>query len=365
MHWVLSNFPIDGSGSASNYSREDALQELDTRIASDGDYLLLQRMGVMAPLLGVVLTVAGFYWLNVGKDDQSLEGILMAVTPLVSGVGTGAVLALINQVLLHIAGRRVESLRMSARTWFDKVIWSQSGGDAEVTVQAVHAVERFAGSMNDAAEQFTANSELINASTASMTEAATHFREVVQSFTAQMDGLPEGLQDVRRTTAASADAFEKLIGVGSRAVSNLDVSVAAFRTTLEREFAAAAKLHRRSSRSLKETVQQIASIAKTSAQLSEFVAQSITPASRQLAEFGETLAELKEVADAIKSVNNVPGDSERLSGTLARAAEISDAISALPEQIRSVLEHGGQADGHDAPLGSNEKTVSRHPRQPR
>ncbi len=34
-------------------------QELDARIASDGGYLLLQRMGVMAPLLGVVLTVAG------------------------------------------------------------------------------------------------------------------------------------------------------------------------------------------------------------------------------------------------------------------------------------------------------------------
>jgi hypothetical protein len=76
--------------------------------------------------------------------------------------------------------------------------------------------------------------------------------------------------------------------------------------------------------------------------LSEFVAQSLAPATRQLAEFGETLAELKDVADAIKSVNNVPGDNERLGGTLARAAEISDAISALPGQIRSVLEHDGQ-----------------------
>ena len=108
----MSNFPADTTNPPGNFTREDVLQELDTRIASNGDYLLLQRMGVMAPLLGVVLTVVGFYWLKVGDEEQSLQSILLAVTPLVSGVGTGAVLALINQVLLHIAGRRAESLRM-------------------------------------------------------------------------------------------------------------------------------------------------------------------------------------------------------------------------------------------------------------
>src|SRR4029078_2379069 len=121
--WVLSHFQPDATGKSCVFNSEDALQELDARIASNGGYLLLQRMGVMAPLLGVVLTVAGFYWLHVGDDVQSLQTILLAVTPLVSGVGTGAVLALINQVLLHIAGRRVESLRMIARMWFDTVIW--------------------------------------------------------------------------------------------------------------------------------------------------------------------------------------------------------------------------------------------------
>jgi uncharacterized protein YukE len=365
IHWVLSIFPSDSPKAASNYSREDVLQELDTRISSNGDYILLQRLGVMAPLLGVVLTVAGFYWLKVGNDDQSLGGILLAVTPLVSGVGTGAVLALINQVLLHIAGRRVESLRMSVRTWFDKVIWSQSGRDAQVMDHAVQAVERYAGSVHDAAERFSDNSKLINESTAAMTEAASRFSEVVQSFTSKMEGVPEALQDVHQTTAASANAFEQLVGVGSRAVSNLDVSVAAFRTTLEREFAAAARLHRRSTRSLTDTVQQIASIAKTSAQLSEFVAQSITPATHQLAEFGETLADLKDVAGAIKSVNNVPSDGERLSGTLARAAEISDAISALPAQIRSVLKQDGQVDSGGDSAGSTGRSASRLPKQPR
>lgn len=143
IHWVNANFPKNGGQSSNNFTREDVLSELDTRIASYGDYLLLQRMGVMAPLLGVVLTVVGFYWLKVGEGDESLQSILSAVAPLVSGVGTGAVLALINQALLHMAGRRVESLRMMARTWFDTVIWSRASFDTQgSTGKAVQAMER-------------------------------------------------------------------------------------------------------------------------------------------------------------------------------------------------------------------------------
>src|SRR5262245_24788807 len=148
LHWIADNFPTKSTESASEFSREDALQELDVRIASNGKYLLLQRMGVMAPLLGVVLTVAGFYWLQVNDEDQSLPTILKAVAPLISGVGTGALLALINQALLHSAGRRVESLRMTARNWFDTVIWSRRNSHLPATpVTAAQMMEHF---INDA-----------------------------------------------------------------------------------------------------------------------------------------------------------------------------------------------------------------------
>ena len=69
------------------------------------------------PGLGVILTVMGFAWLDVPEsEEQSLGQILFAVTPLVAGVGTGAVLAFINQGLLHLASTRVESLRTASRT---------------------------------------------------------------------------------------------------------------------------------------------------------------------------------------------------------------------------------------------------------
>jgi len=102
LKWVNSNFPA-GTSTPGNYTREDVLHELDTRIASSSDYLLLQRLGVMAPLLGVILTVLGFPFIQLPEtEDPSLDQMLEVVTPLVAGVGTGAVLALINQFLLEI-----------------------------------------------------------------------------------------------------------------------------------------------------------------------------------------------------------------------------------------------------------------------
>jgi hypothetical protein len=158
-NWVVSHFS-GGAHGQNNFTREDALQELDTRIAGNGGYLLLQRMGVMAPLLGVVLTVAGFYWLKVDGQNDSLQSILMAVTPLVSGVGTGALLALVNQALLHVAGRRVESLRQTARNWFDTVVWGRANfGGANSSVKSVQVMEQF---VRDALDDISRLNETLN-----------------------------------------------------------------------------------------------------------------------------------------------------------------------------------------------------------
>jgi predicted nucleic acid-binding Zn-ribbon protein len=349
LRWVISNFPAATKHPPGNFTREEVLQELDTRIASNGDYLLLQRMGVMAPLLGVVLTVVGFYWLNVSEADESLQSILSAVTPLVAGVGTGAVLALLNQALLHVAGRRVESLRMSARTWFDTVIWSHIGLDTQAaTVKAVRAMDRLAGSMGEAADRYSGSSHKIDETTASMQDAASRFREIVQAFSAEIKGIPESLIDVRRATKASAEALQELTGVGTRAVSNLDVSVAAFRTTLDREFATAARLHHQSSGVLAESVRQIGDAAGLLAsgagdlgttaranadaaqRMDESIRQHVVPGSERFREVVQTLAE--QVAAS-------RNESAMLSSKIeALAAEFDKVTNRLAPSVTSFCE---------------------------
>ncbi|MBA3482474.1 MAG: hypothetical protein H0T51_11720, partial [Pirellulales bacterium] len=238
LRWVLSMFPAGTTTPPGNFTREQVLHELDTRITSDSSYLLLQRMGIMAPLLGVVLTVVGFYWLKIDESgEQSLQTILKAVTPLVSGVGAGAVLALLNQALLQAVGGRMERLRMTARAWFDATIWRHVGTSQHAsalpsgTAEAVAALEKFARQVALTADRHKASSSQIEAATASMKLAAAQFEEVVRSFHGEIKGMPQALCVLRDATAASANALQELLPVGARAVSNLDVSVAAFRST--------------------------------------------------------------------------------------------------------------------------------------
>jgi hypothetical protein len=265
LRWVDTNFPHD-STTPGSYTRDDVLKELDTQIASDSHYLLLQRAGVMAPLLGVIITVLGFIVLDVPEtEEQTLNDILYTVTPLVAGVGTGAVLAFINQWLLHLAGGKVEAVRNAARAWFDAAIWSQVGLDAQAaTVKAVTAMERMAVSVNRAAEQQEENVQTLQGSLATIRETADQFQVTYRAFGDQLGDLPGRLAEVASAAAASVQAIDALLPVGQRAVAGLDVSVSAFRTAVEGQFVEAAKTHHSS---IDELAESVARINESTAQL--------------------------------------------------------------------------------------------------
>ncbi|MAT72824.1 MAG: hypothetical protein CMJ58_25365 [Planctomycetaceae bacterium] len=244
LRWVLAEFPAPAPNATpeekaptGRFTRDEALHELDVRIASEPAYLMLQRMSVMAPLLGVVLTVLGFYWLEVnGEGERSLGTILAAVTPLVSGVGTGAVLALINQILLHLASGRLERLRITARTWFDAAIWRHAGRAQPATAAALVDQQKVARSFAAVAAQL---------------------EQAVATFQHDLEGVPRALRDARDALKASAHLLEDLAPAATRSVSNLDVSVAAFRTTIDHEFHDAARLQLQASKVLAAAVADI------------------------------------------------------------------------------------------------------------
>lgn len=394
LHWVNAVFPAGAAGRNLNFKREDALHELDTRLASDPAYLLLQRMGIMAPLLGVVLTVIGFYWLRVDEAaEQSLGSILLAVTPLVSGVGAGAILALVNQGLLQTVGGRIDRVRMSSRTWFDAAVWRHVSIESlSASADAVAAIDRFARTVAASAERHAVSFGRIDEASASLRRAAAQFQDVVSSLHGEIRGVPQALNVLQEAMAASARALQDLIPMGARAIANLDVSVAAFRSTVDQEFKDAAKQHHQSSKSLAQTVQQmgessdslkigademkrslelmasaaaqlktgsarlqrtvekdvapsqgsmhdaVTSFQRSAGQLAEFVEQGVGPATERLVNLQQTLAGMEEAVQSIKRFSQSRKDIDRLAETLARSAEIADALAGLPEQLRLVLE---------------------------
>jgi methyl-accepting chemotaxis protein len=408
LQWVLTVFPSAPDAPPASFAREEVFHELDTRVASDGSYLLLQRMGVMAPLLGVVLTVIGFFWLDVDSTaQQSLQTILGAVTPLVSGVGAGAVLALINQGLLQTVGGRMERLRMTARTWFDEAIWSRASAKAQRPAsEAAATIERFSQSVAQSAKRHALSSEHIEVATKALQSAASQFQDVVLSFRNEIKGIPQALCDLRDATAASAAMLQEMLPAGQRAVANLDVSVSAFRTIIDREFGDAAKLHFRSSKMLSDSVGHLhdstdqlktrvaemaqgaevhaasleridetlttaakelagasgrlrsaiesdfgpsqhaisrtsTSFAQTAERLNAFVDEGLQPAARELGALHHTLSGLKQTVASIHDFSESRADIDQLLEALSRASEVADAIAALPEQIREVVEQSG------------------------
>ncbi len=258
LKWVDANFPRDAS-TPGNFTRDDVLQELDTHIGSNKYYLLLQRTGIMAPLLGVIITVLGFAVLEVSdSEDQSLTEILMMVTPLVAGVGTGAVLAFINQWLLQVVSGRVEAVRNLARGWFDAAIWSGVGLDTQAaTVKAITAMEKMARSVSQTAERQEETARVLCESTASIQEASSAFQQTYASFGDEVEQLPGKLAELTGAAQAAVETLQAMIPVGERAVAGLDVSVSAFRTAVESNFAEAAKSHQAATEHLVESVGRI------------------------------------------------------------------------------------------------------------
>ena len=89
--------------------------------------------------------------------------------------------------------------------------------------------------------------------------------------------------------------------------------------------------------------------ANAAAQLSDFTQDGLVPATRELATLHDTLRGLEEVVASIRNFSHARADIDRLNATLARSAEISDALAALPDQLREILE---QRTNHSAGLSN-------------
>ena len=371
LDWIRTHFSA-GSASAGNFTREDVLKELDFRIAGDSSYVLLQRTGIMAPLLGVLITVGGFVSLQLPNSGElQLQDILLAVTPLVAGVGIGAALAFINQWLLHIASGSGERLRIRARQWFDASIWGVMEDETESSNSVVlAAISGVADSLNQSVAQQGENAQVMANATELFKKAAHDLSLVADSFHGQLDGIPDNLGKLGVALQAAVEAVASIGPKGQEIVSGLDVSVSAFRTAIDLNFNPAVRRHEASIESLadcvelmKESTGKIAQTTDNLATGSESLANVIAdqesfrsglmtsleadvlPAHaelRQAAESfgtvaGDLTSHVRSFANSVDSilthVNSVTPAMERATGDLV------PAVSAFRRVVEGQLEH--------------------------
>ena len=78
-----------------------------------------------------------------------------------------------------------------------------------------------------------------------------------------MEGIPHALSKTRAALETTAEMLHELTPAATRSVANLDVSVAAFRTTIDREFHEAARLHYRASKMLADAATDVSDSAQS------------------------------------------------------------------------------------------------------
>lgn len=154
-------------------TRAEAVEDLDDRIQASKSLVILQRLTVIAPLLGVIITAIALM-LN-SSESETVSEVLDNVKPLFSGVLAGAVLSIINQFMVieclaNIRGQRDQAAQSLKDTDFRKAT-SPAELAAGDLVKGAKALQSAMGSMVSQSKKLASVQEqLITQGTASMNQ---------------------------------------------------------------------------------------------------------------------------------------------------------------------------------------------------
>jgi len=176
--------------------RQEMFERLESRLLDDPAYTFLQRMTLMAPLLGVLITTFGFATLNYGQIDwQDPKAMLGAIRPLFWGVFVGAALAFVHQFVLQAVARTNRTCLAEGETRL-----SAFGED-----QVENSLGGFSNQIAQYSQKFAEQQEAILATG----------RDSLSGVGTQMEQLVETVKEVVEncrggggSLAAAADQFE-------------------------------------------------------------------------------------------------------------------------------------------------------------
>lgn len=97
-------------------ARDVAGKQLEETLATNREYLKLQKLQSAAPLIGVLLTAMGFITM-----ENDLNDVQSLAVPLVGGVATGAILALLSQLVLYFVELDIDKSRRDGQRLIDEI----------------------------------------------------------------------------------------------------------------------------------------------------------------------------------------------------------------------------------------------------
>jgi hypothetical protein len=210
------------AGAFRRQTRDDAIAELERALTLTPSAIALRRLGIMAPLLGVVLTAGSVMFskaslatlVNVSETTTVVK-IMEGLLPLLAGVTAGALLAIFNQLLLivfHRAEDRLmnEAVSMLKNGWFrdtdDRVelVVEQIAGLGEAIAQMQQRIASVVQVTIDSGERL---GMAISTVSKGLEKAASDFAEVIATPAREFKASAE---EISKTAKVGWLAYQKV-----------------------------------------------------------------------------------------------------------------------------------------------------------
>jgi hypothetical protein len=262
-------------------ARDNASKQLEESLATSKEYLKLQKLQTAAPLIGVLLTAIGFVTI-----ESDLNDVQSLAVPLVGGVATGAILALLSQLVIYFVELDIDKSRKDGQLLIDE-IWMKATADLEDPHRSVlFAVGR------------------LEAATNSLTSAIGSFPENIPALTQKF----REIYDVSKTTfAALAEVIPQLKATSS----DWRTASLVLKESTERELVP-------SNKHLLDGVKQLQSVSSVLSTIAEQLLHSSSGFS-DACEKQQSLNERTvraEHKESFKSGSGVSGIAQSFSGTV-------------------------------------------------
>jgi chromosome segregation ATPase len=170
------------------------------------------------------------------------------------------------------------------------------------------------------------------------TSAAGQHEKNLKTLATSLDQI----EQMGQTLSKSATVVEKLLEQHTGLAEQIEPAQVALRSAMDRIAHAGDAFEKTMDDRVIPSQQAMGeaadSFATSADRLTAFIEEGVDPATHRLVALDQTLSRLEGTVDALREFSGVRTDIEQLAQSLARAATVADAISALPGQIREILE---------------------------
>jgi hypothetical protein len=370
VEWVARAFPECDRDEV--FGREEALAELEYWLSRPKSLLFLQRLAVLSPLIGVVITAIGLLTLQPEvSQDATLSSILLAVSPLFFGVLGGAILAILSQILLFFVGLGLDSVRQVAREWFDHRVWRPRSVRTRSTIDALSPVlQTLTTTVRESTEAFAANVKDLRDASLAVRKAAAFSQQSFGELGAELKTFSVQMKALETSTSKTIEQMEKASRRFFVAVDT-DFAPAALRhheasqVTAQsaailgqvlgdlngsaRELARGCAAVQESAEAQREAGDLLSQVIKTTGeQVAQSVKNDFRPANTALRSavksFGETTVKLVEVVEngsapltsRLREVDQILGQMRTTAASFREFANLKPEVDSLKETLKEM-----------------------------